>query len=195
MKYAMKYEQLSVESKRTVNERGCHGHSLLTAGKSWVVNEGGEVSRGAKADGVGEGVGTYLCVVPPDVQPVVAQQRRVLVDVVDGQLDGRHDAAAHAALGYAAGHAAAEREEPGDVHVVPLVGRGPLPGRAPDRREPPPPPPPGDHCRRRHRGNRRPAPATRPPHPKRSSPASLLLSPTLSSPVSAACVCETRVFR
>lgn len=41
MKYAMKYEQLSVESKRTVNERGCHGHSLLTAGKSWVVNEGG----------------------------------------------------------------------------------------------------------------------------------------------------------
>lgn len=60
------------------------------------------------------------------MQPIVAQQRRVLVDVVDGQFDGRHDAAAHPALGYAAGHAAAEREEAGDVHVVSFVGRGPL---------------------------------------------------------------------
>lgn len=72
----------------------------------------------------------YLSVVPPHVQPVVAQQGRALVDVVDGQFDGRHDAATDPAFGYAAGHAAAEREEAGYVHVVSLVGRGSLPGRA-----------------------------------------------------------------
>lgn len=44
----------------------------------------------------------YLSIVPPNVHPVIAQYRRVLVDVVDGQFNGRHDAPAHAALGDAA---------------------------------------------------------------------------------------------
>lgn len=69
---------------------------------------------------------THLSIVPPHVQPIVAQQERVLVDVVNGKFDGGHDATADPAFGYAAGNSTAEREKSCYVNIVPLVGRGPL---------------------------------------------------------------------
>ena len=50
------------------------------------------------------------------MQPVIPQYVGVLVDVVDGELDGWHDAPAD----YALGHVGRVGEEAGDVHVAPL---------------------------------------------------------------------------
>lgn len=57
---------------------------------------------------------TDLSVVPVDVEAVVVEDVRVVVDVVDGQFDRGHDAAAEMRLG----HVLAKGEEAGDVDVA-----------------------------------------------------------------------------
>ncbi|OAD60222.1 hypothetical protein WN48_06151 [Eufriesea mexicana] len=55
----------------------------------------------------------YLCVVPPHVQPIISEDVAILVDMIDGELDRRHNATTYVALG----HVAAIRKESGDVNV------------------------------------------------------------------------------
>ena len=62
---------------------------------------------------INEMTGAYLCVVPPHVQSVVFKDTAILVDMINSELDRRHDTTTDVTLG----HVTTVRKESGDVNV------------------------------------------------------------------------------